>query len=150
MKTTVRVTVAAVFVLATIGASFAQGPPPGGRDPIGERMFPPELIMAHQNALGLDDDQKRAILSEIQSAQSRFSELQWTLHDAMETLGDLLDEEPADEARVMERLDEVLDAEREVKRTQLTLMIRVKNLLTAAQREQLMELKRNERERGDR
>ena len=73
--------------------------------------------------------------------QARFTELQWQLHDAMETLASLLDEEPADEAEVMARLDEVLDAEREIKRTQLSLMIRIKNELTAEQRALLRELR---------
>lgn len=62
----------------------------------------------------------------------------------MEILASLLEQEPTDEAAVMEHLDEVLDAEREVKRTQLTLMIRIKNELNAEQRARLSELRARE------
>ena len=62
----------------------------------------------------------------------------------MEILASLLEQEPTDEAAVMEHLDEVLDAEREVKRTQLTLMIRIKNELNAEQRASLSELRARE------
>jgi len=46
-----------------------------------------------------------------------------------------------DESAVLAQLDKVLAAEREIKRTQLTLMIRIKNKLTAQQQSLLEELR---------
>ncbi len=142
MKNTMTVSAAlGISLLMLSPIAFAQKPE---RDPIAEHLFPPELIMSNQNAIGLDDEQKNAIRAEVQRAQARFSEVQWRLHDAMEILASLLEQEPTDEAAVMEHLDEVLDAEREVKRTQLTLMIRIKNELNAEQRARLSELRARE------
>ena len=139
MKNTMTVSTAlGIGLLMLSPIAFAQKPE---TDPIAEHLFPPELIMSNQNAIGLDDDQKNAIRAEVQRAQTRFSEVQWQLHDAMEILASLLEQEPTDEAAVMEHLDAVLDAEREVKRTQLTLMIRIKNELNAEQRARLGELR---------
>ncbi len=145
MKKTMTVSTAlGIGLLMLSPVASAQKPK---RDAIAEHLFPPELIMSNQNAIGLDDKQKKAIRAEVQRAQTRFSEVQWRLHDAMEILASLLDQEPTDEAAVMEHLDEVLDAEREVKRMQLTLMIRIKNELNAEQRARLSEL-RAEKPRG--
>jgi hypothetical protein len=47
-----------------------------------------------------------------------------------------------DEAKVLEQVDRVLGVERDVKRAQLSLMIRIKNLLTQRQQEQLGALRR--------
>lgn len=143
MKKTMKVSAAlGIGLLMLSPVAFAQNPE---KDLIAELLFPPELIMSNQNAIGLDDEQKGAIRAEVQRAQTRFSELQWQLHDAMEVLASLLQQEPTDEAAVMEHLDVVLDAERQVKRTQLTLMIRIKNLLNTEQRAQLSELRAGKR-----
>ena len=47
-----------------------------------------------------------------------------------------------DEAAVLTQADKVLSLEREVKRTQLSLLIRIKNLLSDAQQDKLMELRK--------
>lgn len=123
-----------------LGLAFAQPPQPG-QDPLGEHLFPPELIMQHQNAIGLSEEQKGAIRGEIVKAQTRFLELQWQLQDAMEGLLALVKQAGAEESEVMARLEKVLAAEREVKRTQLALLIRIKNRLSAEQQARLRELR---------
>jgi len=122
---------------ATLGG---QQPSPGG-DPVGENLFPPELIMQNQKAIGLEEAQKTYIVSEISKAQGRFTELQWQLQEAMETLVGFLKRDIADEQQVLEQLDKVLNLEREVKRTQITLMVRIKNKLSSAQQAQLRKLR---------
>ena len=123
------------------GAQQRESRRSGRPDVIAERLFPPELVMSNQNAIGLSAEQKTAIRAAMQQAQMRFSEAQWQLQDATEVLISLLDQEHTDEAATMKQLDAVLDAEREVKRTQLTLMVRIKNELTPGQRAQLNELR---------
>lgn len=113
-------------------------PPP---DPVGDNLFPPELVMAHQNEIGLRPEQKTYIRQEIAKAQSVFTERQWELQDAMEALGDLLGQPQVSEEQVLAQLEKVLQAEREIKRTQITLMVRIKNKLTPEQQSRLKELR---------
>lgn len=119
----------------------AQQPQPPGPDPLTENLFPPELVMAHQKAIDLSDAQKTYIRTELLKAQTRFTELQWQLQDAMEALVSLLKQSPADESQAMSQLDKVLNSEREIKRTQISLLIRIKNKLTPEQQAQLQKLR---------
>lgn len=117
----------------------AQQPP--GRDPIAENLFPPELVMSHQKAIGLDDTQKASIRGELLKAQTRFTELQWQLQDAMEALVSLLKQPAVDEPRILSQLDKVLNSERDIKRAQITLLVRIKNTLTPEQQARLQKLR---------
>jgi Spy/CpxP family protein refolding chaperone len=119
-----------------------QGPPPG-QDPISQNLFPPELVMQHRQALALTEEQKAAIKEELMKASARFNELQWQMPDEMETMVGLTKGSSVDEQRVLAQLDKILNIEREVKRTQLTLAIRIKNKRTAEQQAKLMEIQRN-------
>jgi Spy/CpxP family protein refolding chaperone len=112
-------------------------------DPLENLLFPPELIMSQQNAIGLSDAQKTYLYGETQKAQARFTELQWQLQGAMEGLVGLLKQPKADEAQVIAQLDKVLASEREVKHAQISLLVRIKNNLTAEQQHRLQTL-RNE------
>ena len=129
------------FLLLFPAGLFAQQAP--GPDPVGEALFPPDLVMAHQKAIGLDEVQKNALRSEILKAQSRFTELQWQLQDNMDTLVALLKQNPVDESQVLAQLDKLLGVEREMKRAQMALMVRIKNKLTVEQQARLRQL-RNE------
>ncbi len=93
--------------------------------------------MQHQQAIGLGDDQRNGIIAAIKEAQSRFAELQWQLHNEMETLALLLQPSRPDEQRVLTQLDKVLNLEREIKRIHLTLVLRIKNILSAEQQAKL-------------
>ncbi|HLG13270.1 MAG TPA: periplasmic heavy metal sensor [Blastocatellia bacterium] len=126
-------------LLLTAGAVVSQQPP--GPDPIGEAFFPPELVMQHQQAIGITEDQKAAFKAEFRSTQTRFTELQWQLQDEMEKLAGLVKGEHVDEQQVLAQLDKVLAAEREIKRTQLSLVIRIKNRLTPEQQARLQKIK---------
>ena len=119
----------------------AQQPQPPGPDPVTENLFPPELVMAHQKAIDLSDAQKAYIRGELLKAQTRFTELQWQLQDAMEALVSLLKQSPADESQVISQLDKVLSSEREIKRTQIGLLVRIKNKLTPDQQAHLQRLR---------
>ena len=120
-------------------AAWAQQPP--AQDPIAENLFPPDQVLANQKAIGLDDGQRNYVRAEVLKAQTRFTELQFQLQDAMESLVALLKQNPADETQVMAQLDKVLNAEREVKRTQIALMVRIKNKLTPEQQSRLRQLR---------
>jgi Spy/CpxP family protein refolding chaperone len=58
-----------------------------------------------------------------------------------ERLQRLLQGTTIDESKLLEQVDRVLTAEREIKHTQLTLMARIKNQLTEQQQTQLKQLR---------
>jgi len=129
----------AASLLILISSLGAQQPP--SADPLTELLFPPELVMARQNAIGLSDAQKTYLRAEVLKAQTRFTELQWQLQDAMEGLIGLLKQSKVDEAQVSAQLDKVLASEREIKRAQISLLVRIKNNLTEEQQHRLQALR---------
>jgi Spy/CpxP family protein refolding chaperone len=116
-------------------------PPQRPPDPIAENLFPPELLMRYAQEIGLTDEQKEALKSEVEKAQARFQQLQPQLQKETQAGATLLKEERPDTEKVLAQLDKVLAVEREMKRLQLTLLIAIKSKLTAAQQTQLQELK---------
>lgn len=149
MKLKVIGLIGILFAAAVVAASqhpAAPGPQPQlapGQDPLAQNFFPPELVMQHRQALALTEEQKAVIKDELLKASARFNDLQWQMQDEMETMVGLTKGANIDEQKVLAELDKILNIEREVKRTQLTLSIRLKNKLTSEQQTKLMEIQRN-------
>jgi len=129
--------ICAVFLFAA-GGIRAQQP---DQDLIGQSFFAPELVIQHQEAIGLSAEQKEYFKTEIRQAQLKFTELQWKLQDEMEKLVGLVKQPHVDEQQVLAQLEKLLTAEREVKREQVTLLVRIKNKLTPEQQGKLAELR---------
>jgi Spy/CpxP family protein refolding chaperone len=121
--------------------SWGQGPQPSD-DPISDQLFPPELVMQYGQEINLTADQSKAVRDEIHKAQAKFVDMQWDMQQEKEKLVLLLKARPIDESAVLAQVDRVLDREREIKKTQISLLVRIKNQLTAAQQNKLMELRR--------
>jgi len=147
---------AAAFLLSVVPVTAQQPEPPQGpkpipqgapprppHDPLGDAMFPPELVMQHQRELALTDEQKAFMRSEINRTTTRFNELQWQLQDAMEALHETMKANSVNEQLALSQLDKVLESEREIKRSHMELAIRIKNKLTPEQQTKLQEMKRN-------
>jgi Spy/CpxP family protein refolding chaperone len=133
-----RVIIIAVAVwLSTVAGAYGQGPGgppgPGSPDPLSQALIPPDVVMSHQQALDLTDAQTKVIESDVQAAQQRFTRVQWQLAAATEKLVELLKQPHVDQSKALAQLDAVLNLEREMKHTQLMLMIQVKNELTTDQ-----------------
>jgi Spy/CpxP family protein refolding chaperone len=126
-------------VLLLFGAVAARAQQPS--DPIGEALFPPELVMQNQQAIGLSGEQKESLKNELRQAQQQFTDLQWKLQDEVEQMAKLVGQTTVDEKQVLAQLEKVLTAEREVKRRQIVLLVRIKNLLTAEQQGKLRTLR---------
>src|ERR1051326_7102911 len=147
---------AAVFVSAQ--PQPEPGPPPQAQprtprppdDPLGDAIFPPEMIMMHQRELALTDDQKTFMRSEIQRTTTRFNELQWQLQDAMEALHETMKANQVNEQQALTQLNKVLDAEREIKTLHMGMAIRIKNKLTPAQQRNLQPRRNFKRRDGPR
>jgi Spy/CpxP family protein refolding chaperone len=120
-----------------------------GEDPLARYLFPPELVMAHQEAINLTDRQRATIRDAIKDAQGKFVDLQFQMSAEVEKLQRLLQSTSVDEAAVLQQVDRVLGIEREVKHAQLTLMIRIKNALTEQQQGMLGQLRRQRGMAGD-
>jgi Spy/CpxP family protein refolding chaperone len=125
-------------LLFAAGAARAQQP---DQDPIGQSFFAPELVIQHQEAIGLSAEQKDYFKTEIRAAQLKFTELQWKLQDEMEKLVILIKQPRVDEPQGLAQLEKVLAAEREIKRQQVTLLVRIKNKLTPEQQAKLSDLR---------
>jgi Spy/CpxP family protein refolding chaperone len=110
-------------------------------DPLARYLVPPEQIMAHSQELNLAEKQRAAIKAEVQKAQSKFIDLQWDMKEETEKMIKLLQQTPADEARILEQADKVMAMEREIKKTQLALLIRIRNVLTPEQMAKLNEIR---------
>ncbi len=130
-----------IIVLCLLVASQSASAQQKPHDPVGESFFPPELVMQHQQAIGLTDEQKESLKAELRKAQLKFTELQWQLQDEVEKMVALVKQDQVDEQQSLAQLDKVLAVEREIKRLQFMLVIMIKNKLTADQRARLTELK---------
>jgi Spy/CpxP family protein refolding chaperone len=113
----------------------------GGDDPLGMAFFPPDLIMSHQQAIGLTDAQRNSIRTQMQDAQTIFVPMQFKMAAEVEKLQKLIAASQVDQGAVLEEVDRVLAIEREVKRGQLGLMVKLKNLLTSQQQDALARLR---------
>ena len=145
-----RVSILAFAFVLSAATLSAQGAPPGQRAPMpgpggpddfGRNFFPPELVMQHQSEIGLQDAQRAALTSAVQQAQGKFMDVQWKLSAEGEKMSKLLQPAQVDETQVLEEVDRILVLEREMKRAQIGLMVRIKNTLTAAQQAKLMEIR---------
>jgi Spy/CpxP family protein refolding chaperone len=134
------------IALATLAGRPALADPeadPGaGGDPIARLLYPPEALLSHARELGLDDAQKKAIRSEVLTAQKQFLDAQLNMQEASEELQRRLQERPVDEAKALAAADQVMGCERTIKRTHLSLLIRLKNRLTPAQLARMAEIQR--------
>jgi Spy/CpxP family protein refolding chaperone len=130
-----------LVLVSCAAASWGQAPEPS-TDPIAGALFPPELVMQHREEINLSEAQSKAIKDEIQKAQAKFLDMQWDMQSVTEKLVLLLKARPVDEGAVLAQLDKVLDRERQIKKTQISLLVRIKNVLTDGQQNQLMELRR--------
>lgn len=142
-----RLALAVVFALgATVGsvspALAQQQPAPSVQaDPLFEALFPPELIMQHQRAIGLTDQQRDGISRLIQDLQGRVVQLQWELLDEMQQLTQLMSATRIDLDRALDQLDNVLEREKQIKQAHLEMLARIKNLLTPDQQATLERLR---------
>ena len=145
-----RALLAAILLVATAGTAGAQVSPSSPGNPAGapnaepdfaRHVFAPELVMKYQQRIGLRPEQRKSITEAIQHAQSTMVEHQWRMLDEAQKLGDLLQAATVNESAVLSQVDRVLGIEREVKRAQMALLVRIKNTLTREQQAALRSLR---------
>lgn len=134
----------AVLFLASLLPIPAPAETPGGAgdDPFARYLFPPDRVMGHSLEIGLEDAQKTAIRNEVQKVQGKFLDTQFELQGESEKMIRLLQEKTVDEAKVLAQVDRILSLEKEIKKTQISLLVRIRNILTPAQQAKLAEIQR--------
>lgn len=129
------------LTLATAVSVSASAETPGD-DPFARYLFPPDQVMAHSLDIGLEIAQKTAIKNEIQRVQSRFLDNQFELKTESEKMVRLLQEPAVDEAKVLAEVDRILALEKDIKKSQVSLLVRIKNILTPAQQAKLAQMQK--------
>ena len=152
MKATLRA-VAAVLVLslatnasaqmrsADMGGHTMTGGPPFGPPAFLSRLFPPKLVMQHQQEIGLTPAQTDVIKKAMNETQTQLVEIQWKLDADSEALDKLLAADHVDETAALAKLDEVIATEQQVKKVNFALLLRIKNQLDAQQQAKLRALR---------
>ena len=130
-----------IVVVLTVVLAIARPSAQQHDDPIARHLFPPDLLMKYQREIGLSESQRKTMLEAIAKSQTRFVELQWDSQGESEKLAQLLQVRPLDEAAVLAQADRLMALERDVKKTHLSLLIRLKNLLSESQQRKLAELR---------
>jgi Spy/CpxP family protein refolding chaperone len=97
--------------------------------------------MQNQQAIGLTDEQRDSLKTELRQAQMKFTDWQWKLQDEMEKLISMVRQPRVDEQQALAQLEKVLTIEREIKRAQVALLVRIKNKLTPEQQAKLEEIR---------
>jgi len=123
----------AILLLLTAAPLAAQEP----ELEFAKHLFPPELVMQHQQNLRLTAEQRTAITQGIRDLQLKVVDLQWKMQDEAQKLTELVEGARVDEAQTLAQVDRVLGIEREIKRAHMALLVRIKNLLTPEQQEAL-------------
>ena len=132
MKTTRNgIAVIACLMLCT---GFAMAQDKGGKpDPFKGKLFAPDIILRNQTELNLSKEQFTGIKAAVVEVQSNVAEHEWDLREAYQKIMIALDESPVDEKRVLENVNDALLAENQVKKQQVAMLIRLKNLLNEEQ-----------------
>lgn len=138
MKTVFRLLVL-VFGLMVPDVSSAQVEQQ--EDPFGALLFTPEEIMQHRRAIDLNDEQRDGITRLIEELQGRLVGLQWRLLDETEAVKEAMEGPRVDLDRVMDRFGKAQDTEMDIKRVHLELLIRIKNILSPQQQEEILRLR---------
>lgn len=126
------------LVLIAAGAN-AQRPGPQ-KDPFQGKLFAPNVILDNRDELNLTREQLTAIRAAVVEVQGDIAEHEWDLREAYQQVLADLDESPVDEEKILAGVEKALLAENEVKKRQVALLIKLRNLLTDEQMEILQSL----------
>jgi hypothetical protein len=96
-------------------------------DPMADWLFPPDFVIEQARIIKLDPEQRQFIEAEIKSTQARIHDTESHVRENAEKLLALVKQERINEQQAFDQMDKVLACERDMQRTQLGLLMRVKN-----------------------
>ena len=124
-------------LLITLAAAILLAGPAGAQGQKGDvfkgKLFPPNVILEHQAELGLSKEQFTAIKKAVVEVQANVAEHEWDVREAYLSIMAELDKTPIDEDKTLEYANAALLAENKVKKEQMAMLIRLRNLLTDEQ-----------------
>ncbi len=97
------------------------------------KLFAPDVILQQQAELNLTKEQFTGIRAAVIEVQSGIAEYEWDMREAYQALMLELDKTPVSEAEVLKYATTALLAENQVKKKQMAMLVKLKNLLTAEQ-----------------
>ena len=140
------IVVGLVMVLGSVTLQAEQMQPQP--DPIGEALIPPELLFQQRQALGVTDAQAKQAQAILEKAQQQFAGPQNQLQREITAFTETLGQGQVDQKKALAQLENVLQQERTIKRTQISLLIQIKNLLTPEQQAKAQMLKQQLKSQG--
>jgi hypothetical protein len=138
------------FSFAALAVSQAQAQTEGLGDARGKKeallmgLYPPDIVMKHQQRLGITEEQRRSISKAVQKFQSEVADLQWTLQNDQQLLQQSLSAYPIEAPATLKQVEKVLELESRFKLSHFKLLVAIKNELT---QDQVNMLNRTIRER---
>ena len=96
-------------------------------------LYPPDIIMRHQQRLGITDAQRSEMAGAVKTFQTDVAELQWQLQSEQQTLRQMLATTDIDSGAALAQVNSVLELENAFKRAHFKLLIAIKNALTEDQ-----------------
>jgi Spy/CpxP family protein refolding chaperone len=131
-----------IFALMALAAAApAQSARPDD-DPLAKLLFDPQLVLKFASELSLQAAQRTSIVNAIKAAQGEILDRQLEMAERHQELVRSMEALRVDEAAALAQADRVMELEREMKRSQLQLLIRIKNTLTRQQQDRLRELRK--------
>lgn len=121
----------------------------GNRKIFAMGLYPPDVIMKHQQRLGITDSQRAGITTAVKQFQSEVAELQWDLQNEQQLLLQSLSTNEVDQDVALERAGRTLEMESQFKLAHMKLLIGIKNELTDEQIEMIRQAIRQRREDKD-
>lgn len=118
-----------VMASFAMGTAAAENP----KDVFKGKLFAPNVILEHRDALQLSKEQFTAIRGAVVEVQAGVAEHEWDMQEAYQSLMSELDKSPVDEDKVLEHAEKALLAENQVKKKQMVMLVRLRNLLTEEQ-----------------
>ena len=105
-------------------------------------LYPPPLVMNFGREAGVTEDQMTKIRQDFFDTQSRVADLEPKLEKAHIEVQRLLASGQLDQAKIMAQMDEASKAQAEIKQQRFAMLLRIRGLLSADQRQKLDDLKR--------
>ena len=121
-----------ILVIVSLWATAAQAALPKG-DVFKGKLFAPDIILEHRSELGLTKQQFTDIRAVVVEVQTGIAEHEWDMREAYQEVMAELDRTPINEADILQYAMAAMLAENKVKAKQLSMLVRLKNLLTAEQ-----------------
>lgn len=139
---------ATCFTLATLAQADILRDAQGNREALNMGLYPPDIIMRHQERLGITEAQRDLIVSAVKTFQSEVADLQWTMQSKQQLLRQSFAGYTINTEESLALAKQVLALESNFKLAHFRLLIAIKNALTKEQIEEIdreIKLKRDEK-----